>query len=150
MSGVRSHMNALAFYEMQRLSAPIKSRFEQLQIAALRNKILTLPHVAVVRDPAPGAQPGECHYNADKFVKDHTGYTLVRGWSFYGDGWFLHSLVRTPRGDYVCPTPADASGPDEGNTLIFAQDTDIISVAPVGYVLANGYGIPVPTFIPNE
>ena len=148
MTGVRGHLQALHGNEIHRLAEPVQSRFEQLQIAMLRNRVAMLPHVAALREPASGAQPGECHYNAETFAAKHAGYTAVHGWAFYGDGWFLHSLVRTPSGGFLCPTPADASGPDEGDTVVFALDTDIINVAPVGYVLANGYGIPVPTFIP--
>ncbi len=50
---------------------------------------------AVVREPAMGAKPNECHANCERFVGANGEFQVVRGWLAIGQNYFMpHSVVR--------------------------------------------------------
>lgn len=69
-----------------------------------RSEALHVPH-----KPYSAAQPNFCHENAEAYVQEHPGCTLVRGWlieDFAGWNYFIaHTVVRHPDGKLIDPTP---------------------------------------------
>jgi len=61
---------------------------------------------------ADGTAPevGDCHRNADRWVQENPGATVVRGWVTYANfglsiGLAAHSVVRTRDGQFLDITP---------------------------------------------
>jgi hypothetical protein len=67
------------------------------------------------REPHTSAQPNACHANCDAFVRQFSGYGVVRGWLVSQGCWFIpHSVVRetiSGRLIDITPEPTNSSIP---------------------------------------
>jgi hypothetical protein len=75
---------------------------------ASRSKAIFVPH-----QPHPGADSNQCHENAEAYVRERPGCTLIRGWlieDFAGWNHFLaHTVVQGADGSWIDPTPMRGS-----------------------------------------
>jgi hypothetical protein len=76
-----------------------------LQKALREDRIVQLHFATQAELGALVPEPAKCHDNAQRWVADHPGWSVVEGWIAETDWLFVkHSVVADPHGSLVCVT----------------------------------------------